>query len=146
MKPPSSTQRSSPCIWPLEQLPGLSTKHQSQLSDLGVNTTGDLLKKMTPMPKRIQYGQKLHLPLQVLNKWMALSDLARIKSVGCEYNGLLLHAGVASVVQLSQMSAHQLHRQVLKLQVSLMQRRDLCPSVDKVAQWIYDAKQLILNF
>jgi predicted flap endonuclease-1-like 5' DNA nuclease len=141
MKSPSSTKPITPCIWPLEKLPGLGAKHQSQLSDLGLNTTGDLLKKMTPMPKRIQYGQKLRLPLQVLNKWIALSDLARIKSIGCQYNGLLLHAGVASVLQLSQMSAHQLHRQVLKLQVSLMQRRDLCPSVDKVVQWIDEAKQ-----
>lgn len=141
MNAPSSVQRITPCIWPLEQLPGLSAKHYSQLSDLGLETTADLLKKMTPMPKRIEYGQKLRLPLQVLNKWIALSDLARLESIGCQYNGLLLHSGVVSVAQLSQMSAHQLHRQVLKLQVSLMQRRDLCPSVDKVAQWIYEAKK-----
>ncbi|MDJ1185744.1 DUF4332 domain-containing protein [Roseofilum casamattae] len=130
------------CTYPLEELPGLSRQHCNLLYRLGLSTTTDLLQQMSPAPERIKYAKQLRLPIHVINKWIALSDLARVKSIGCEYNGLLLHSGIASVAQLSQMSAHHVHRQVLKLQVTLMQRRDLCPSVDRVAQWIKEARQL----
>jgi hypothetical protein len=57
---------------------------------------------------------------------------------------MLLHVGIASVSQLSQMSTHKLHQQILKLQVSTMRRRDLCPTVDLVNKWIQQAQFLSL--
>ncbi|NEO63853.1 MAG: DUF4332 domain-containing protein, partial [Moorea sp. SIO4G2] len=39
---------------------------------------------------------------QYVNKWVALADLARIPSIGCQYCGLVLHAGICSLTQLAQ--------------------------------------------
>lgn len=129
--------------WSIVQLPGLSAQDCAQLSECGINTTVQLLVKANTSDKKLALANQLQKPLHHIQKWVALADLARIPSVGCQYCGLLLHAGIASVNQLAQTSAHKVHQQILKLQVSTMQRRDLCPPVEEVSRWIQQAKTLV---
>ncbi|MDJ0579949.1 DUF4332 domain-containing protein [Crocosphaera sp.] len=126
--------------WPIEQLPGLSKKNQEQLKSLGINNTQDLLKITKTKENKQHLANQLKCQLQLINKWAALADLARVPSVGCDYCGLILHSGIISVNQLSQTSVSFLHRQILKLQVATLQRKDLCPSTDVVKTWINEAK------
>lgn len=130
------------CDWPLDQLPGLSEQDRKQLNTAGITNTGELLKKAETANHRQALANLLHIQIQYVNKWVALADLARLPAVGCNYCGLLLHAGVGSVSQLAQMPTHRLHQQVLRLQVATMQRRDLCPSLDMVQKWIQQAQSL----
>jgi Domain of unknown function (DUF4332) len=134
--------RISSCNWSIEELPGLSEQDILQLQSSDIHSTKQLIKQANTPQARVELASKLHIHLQYVNKWVALADLARIPSVGIQYCGLLLHAGVGSVVQLAQIPTHRLHRQVLRLQVATMQRRDLCPDVDIVQQWIQQAKQV----
>ena len=127
------------CSWSIEQLAGLSKENQLQLLELGIKTTGELLQIANTPTARLELANRLQLHIQYINKWVALADLARIPSVGCQYCGLLLHAGIASVSQLAQTPIHRLHPQILRLQVATMQRKDLCPSVEQVQQWIKQA-------
>ncbi|MDJ0517193.1 MAG: DUF4332 domain-containing protein [Trichodesmium sp. MO_231.B1] len=130
--------------WSIEKLPGLSKQHQILLTEYGITTTRKLLEiTHTPQQKLILASQ-LQIHPQYVKKWVALADLARVPSVGCQYCGLLLHAGIASVAQLAQIPVHRLHQQILKLQVSTMQRRDLCPTVDLVQKWVQQAQFLSL--
>lgn len=129
--------------WPLNQLPGLSPEHCQQLAQLNITTTADLLQQVKSGTGLQRLATDLHLPLRYIKKWAALSDLARVPQVGCRYNGLLLHTGIASVAQLAQCSSGQLHRQVQRLHVATLTRSDLCPSPDEVTLWIQSAKQLI---
>ena len=133
------------CSWSIEQLAGLSKENQLQLLELGIKTTGELLQIAKTPTARLELANRLQLHIQYINKWVALADLARIPSVGCQYCGLLLHAGIASVSQLAQTPIHRLHPQILRLQVATMQRKDLCPSVDQVQLWIQQANNLINN-
>ncbi|MBG1269617.1 DUF4332 domain-containing protein [Nostoc sp. WHI] len=126
--------------WPIEQLPGLSPEEQSQLQNCGITTTVALVKQGKTLEARVTLANKLQIHLQYVNKWMALADLARIPSVGTQYCGLLLHAGIASVAQLAETPTHRLHRQILRLQVATMQRRDMCPGIELVQQWSQQAK------
>jgi Domain of unknown function (DUF4332) len=128
--------------WSIEQLPGLSQEEISQLQNCGITTTKALLQQGNTLQSRLVLANKLQVHIQYVNKWMALGDLARIPSVGCEYCGLLLHSGVASVAQLTQTPIHRLHQQILRLQVATMQRRDLCPSIELVQQWSLQAKMM----
>jgi hypothetical protein len=128
--------------WSIEQLPGLSHQQQSQLLESGITTTGQLLRQASNPTARQQLATRLQIKIQYLNKWVALAELAGIPSVGCQYCGLLLHAGVCSVSQLSQIPPHRLHQQILRLQVAMMQRRDLCPSLALVQQWIQQAQTM----
>ncbi|HEY9852320.1 MAG TPA: DUF4332 domain-containing protein [Leptolyngbyaceae cyanobacterium] len=132
-----------PCDWPIAQLPGLSHQDVSQLQECGITSTKALIEKAKTPAARLALANQLQIHVQHVNKWLALADLARIPSVGCQYCGLLLHAGVGSVTQLVNIPVHRLHQQILKLQVATMQRRDLCPSVDQVSQWIQQARSIL---
>ena len=128
--------------WPIEKLPGLSFEQQALLVEYGMTTTGKLLRNGNSPEQKLALANKLQLNVKYVNKWIALADLARVPSVGCQYCGLLLHSGIASPSQLAQMPVLTLYRQVLKLQVATMQRRDLCPGVEEVQNWIEEAKRL----
>lgn len=127
--------------WPLTELPGMSAQDYQKLYDIEIESTAALLKRTQTLAKQRQLAEKLQLSDRWVRKWMALAELSHLRSVGCQYCGLLLHAGVTSVAQLSTMSPSVLHRHILRLQVSTMQRRDLCPNAGVVAQWIQEAKR-----
>lgn len=124
------------------QLPGLSEADQTQLINCGICTVQQLWQQTRTSAQRQTLANRLQTHPQHVNKWAALADLARIPAVGCQYCGLLLHAGISSPTQLAQTSLPRLHRQVMKLQVAMMQRQDLCPSLEQVAQWIRQAQQI----
>ena len=128
--------------WPIEQLPGLSTEQVTQLKACGINTTEELLQKGGTPQLQQELANRLQISLQYVRKWVALADLARIPSVGCQFCGLLLHSGIASVSQLNQTNIQRLRHQILRLQVATMQRRDLCPSVGLVKQWLEEGRSL----
>ncbi|MBD2438213.1 DUF4332 domain-containing protein [Nostoc sp. FACHB-110] len=131
------------CDWPIAQLPGLSHEEQLQLQSWGIETTQRLFNQGKTPEARLALASKLQLHLQYVNKWVALADLSRIPSVGTQYCGLLLHAGIGSVAQLAQTPTHRLHKQIMRLQVATLQRRDLCPSVELVQQWGQQAKVVL---
>jgi hypothetical protein len=131
-----------PCNWSIDHLPGLSSQEQTKLKEFGITTTRQLLQTTSTPQLRQALANQLQIKTQYVNKWVALADLARIPGIGCQYCGLVLHAGVCSVNQLAQTPIHRLHQQILRLQVALMQRKDLCPHVDQVASWIKQARDL----
>jgi hypothetical protein len=128
--------------WLIEELPGLSQDEIDNLKSKGFTNTLALVKQAKTLQEKLILAQKLQVNVQYVNKWVALADLARIPSVGTEYCGLLLHAGIASVIQLTTTPPHRLHKQILRLQVATLQRRDLCPAVELVQQWVQDAKSI----
>lgn len=129
--------------WDLDQLPGLSAADRARLNQCGIHTTQALLRQGRSLPQRQALATRLQLHIQHVNKWVALADLARIPAVGCQYCGLLLHAGIGSPEQLAQTPISRLHQQILKLQVANLQRRDQCPTLGEIDRWIEQAKQLI---
>ena len=126
--------------WPIANLPGLSKENQSQLEECSITTTGQLIRMTKTQAAKVLLANQLQINIQYVNKWVAMANLARIPSVGCQYCGLLLHAGVASPAQLAQMPVERLHQQVLRLHVATMQRNDLTPSVDRVQKWVQQAR------
>jgi len=128
--------------WPIQDLPGLSPEEQAQLQNCGINTTEELIKRGKTPEERIELAGKLQVNLHSVNKWVVLAGLARVPSVGTQYCGVLLHAGVISIAQLAQTPTHRLHRQVMRLQVSTLHSRDLCPAVELVQQWSHQAQAM----
>lgn len=126
--------------WPIAHLPGLSKENQSQLEECSITTTGQLIRMTKTQAAKALLANQLQINIQYVNKWVAMANLARIPSVGCQYCGLLLHAGVASPAQLAQMPVERLHQQILRLHVATMQRNDLTPSVDRVQKWVQQAR------
>jgi hypothetical protein len=128
--------------WSIDQLPGLSSDNVTRLETQGIRTTFDLLRSGQTQEQRVLLAAALAIHIQHVNKWVALANLARIPSVGCQYCGLLLHAGIASPSQLVQTPIAKLHRHLLRLHVAMMQRKDLCPTVDQIDLWVQQARLL----
>lgn len=128
--------------WRLQDLPGLSDEQQEQLFKCGIHTTLQLYCQTNTPAKRDELARQLHIHPQYVNKWAAMADLARVPAIGCQYCGLLLHAGIASPEQLALMPLHRVHKQILKFQVANLQRPDLCPSLKEVQDWIEQSRQL----
>jgi len=131
--------------WSIDLLPGLMLPEQEALKAQGIENTQELLNLTKTPELKIDLANKLKLNQQHLDKWIALADLGRIPSVGSQYCGLVLHGGVISVAQLAQTPFHRLHRQVARLQVATLRRKDLTPSVGLVKQWVEEAKTLSRN-
>ena len=147
MSPQPNAQKNliKSCNWSVEQLPGLSQEEKFQLQSCGITTTKALVQQGLTPASRLALANKLQVHLQYINKWVALADLARIESVGTQYCGLLLHAGVISVAQLATIPTYKLHQQVLRLVVATVQNKDLCPKVEQVQQWSQQAKMLVVS-
>ncbi|MFQ4135221.1 DUF4332 domain-containing protein [Nodosilinea sp. PGN35] len=128
--------------YPLEQLPGLSQAHAQGLARLGITSTAHLRRYGATVDHRQTLAKKMQVPLRYVTKWVILADLARVPAVGCQFNGLLLHAGIMSVAQLASCSSQQLFTQLRRLHVATLQRNDLCPTADQVNLWINQAKAL----
>ena len=129
-----------PCYWSIDKLPGIPDKEQKLLRNLGIATTKDLLNKTTTPQAQQTLASLLKLNIKYVSKWVALADLARLPSIGCQHCGLLLHAGIISVKQLAQTPINRLHSQIMRVHIATMQRKDLCPSVAVVKQWLEEAK------
>lgn len=133
----------APLNWPLDRLPGLSAGDRTALASLGYTTTAHLLAQASGRAGQQAIATQLNLHEHHVRKWAALADLARVPGVGCQFCGLLLHAGIISVAELAQAQAPRLHRQILRLQVSELRRRDLAPGASQIAAWIAQARQLL---
>jgi Domain of unknown function (DUF4332) len=131
-----------PQSWDIGQIPGLSLQDREGLMQCGIQTTLQLFEQAGTIAQKQSLATQLQVHIQHVNRWFALADLARIPDVGCQYCGLLLHAGISSPDQLAKTSLPRLHRQVLKLQVAMLQRQDLCPTLGDVNRWIQQARQL----
>jgi hypothetical protein len=128
--------------WAIDLLPGLSDENRSHLQAQGIQTTRQLFQQTRTPRQRQQLATRLQIHIQHVNKWAALADLSRIPAIGCQFCGLLLHAGISSVSQLAEIPLPRLHRQVMRLQVANLHRQDLCPSVGQLADWIEQATQV----
>lgn len=128
--------------YPLDQLPGLSSTHAQGMTQLGLTSTEHLRRYGATAAHRQTLAKKMQVPLRYVTKWVILAELARVPAVGCQSSGLLLHAGIISVVQLADSTAQGLYTRLRRLHVATLQRNDLCPTPDQVSLWIQQAKAL----
>jgi Domain of unknown function (DUF4332) len=128
------------CNWLIIDLPGLDPHLGQDLTEAGLTETRQLVELSST--EQITLATSLGHHPRHIQKVVAMANLAQLSSVGCDYCGLLLHAGITSVAQLALTPAHQLHRSVLRLHVAVLQRNDLTPTVDRVQRWVTQAKRL----
>jgi hypothetical protein len=129
------------CNWLIMDLPGLDPNLGRDLDEVGLTETRQLVELSSD--QQIALATSLGHHPRHIQKVVAMASLAQLSSVGCDYCGLLLHAGIASVAQLALTPVSQLHRSVLRLHVAVLQRNDLTPTVDRVQRWVLQAQRLV---
>jgi predicted flap endonuclease-1-like 5' DNA nuclease len=128
--------------WELEQLPELSVEDCLKLDDNSIKTTLDLLNYGCNLTQRQTLAARLQVPVTQINKWVILADLSRIPSIGLTYCEFLLQIGICSSSQLAQMRLDDLEKLVKIFQIRIFQRRELCPTVSRMSEWISQAQYL----
>lgn len=146
MKSSITSQSLSSLNFPIDQLPGLSAEDCKKLIDCGITSTRTLLQKAgRNRSQKEALAIALGVRLQLLTKWLAFADLARIPAVGCQHCGLIVHSGIISLEQLAQTPLDKLHKNIMRLQVQNLQRADLCPNLGEMSIWIKQAQQLAVE-
>ncbi|MGB3495648.1 MAG: DUF4332 domain-containing protein [Elainellaceae cyanobacterium] len=128
--------------WLIANLPGMSDGDRKCLNDCKIETTQQLLTRTHTAEKQQELATQLKMHPQYLKKWIALANLSRIPTVGCEHCGVLLHAGIISPDHLARTPLPRLHQQIVKLHVAQLRNKDQCPSLSDVRGWQHQARQL----
>lgn len=128
--------------WSIDRLPGLQQSEIELLQKHNLTDTKQLLERANCPKTKEDLAVELKLNLKYIMKWTALSDLARVPSVGCQYCGLILHSGIVSVARLARTPFPRLHLQITRLQVATLRRRGNLPSIAVVKQWVEEARSL----
>ena len=144
MKSSTTSQPLSSMNFSIDQLLGLSAEDCQKLRSYGITTTHTLIQKAgRSRSQKEALANAIGVRFQLLTKWLAFADLARIPAVGCQHCGAIVHSGIVSLEQLSQTPLDKLHKQILRLQVQNFQRADLCPDLGEMSVWIKQAQQLM---
>ncbi|TET48986.1 MAG: DUF4332 domain-containing protein [Actinomycetota bacterium] len=125
----------------LEKIEGIGPVYVQKLAQIGIRTTGMLLKKGATPKGRKEIEEASGLGNKLILEWVNLADLFRIKGIGEEYSDLLEEAGVDTVVELAQRKAENLHGKIIEVNTAKkLVRRP--PSAGMVADWVKQAKKL----
>lgn len=127
--------------YPIEKIEGIGPVFGAKLKEVGIDTTGELLKAATTPAGRESLAEKTGLSTKQILEWANRADLMRIKGVGEEYGDLLEFAGVDTVKELQHRVAANLHKKLVEVNEAKNLVRRL-PSEADVADWIEQAKSL----
>lgn len=128
--------------WLVADLPGMSESDRQCLNACKIQTTQQLLNRTRTSENQHELAAQLKIHPQYLKKWVALADLSRIPTVGCQHCGLLLHAGIISPAHLVRTPLPRLHQQLVKLHVAELRNKEQCPSLSDVRSWQHQARYL----
>jgi hypothetical protein len=121
-------------IWPI----GL--EHISKLKEKGINTTVDLLEKSKKKSERVKLARELNVDGKLVDQWVFIADVMRIKGIGMEYYILLADFGIKSVDDLTKSKPDILYKQLIK-HIEKTNWGGKPPTEELVTEWIKNAKE-----
>lgn len=125
----------------LIDIEGIGEVYANKLAEVGLTTTGQLLKAGATPKGRADLVESTGIAKERILDWVNRADLFRIKGVGEEYSDLLELAGVDTVPELAQRNADNLHAKLAEVNAEKKAVRVL-PSLNKVKDWVAQAKEL----
>lgn len=126
----------------LEEIPQVIPPGDAQkLKAAGVGTTFQLLERGADPKARRALAHATHIPPKMLDGWVQMADVMRVKGVGPDVTHLLAACGVHTVAQLKTQDAQKLYDQVMKVN-SKQHLSENPPSVEHLQAWIAQAQTL----
>lgn len=125
----------------IEEVEGIGPIYAAKLREIGLKTTGALLKAGASPKGRKDIAEKTDVSPALILEWVNHVDLFRIKGVGEEYSDLLEEAGVDTVMELAQRNPSNLYQTMVATNDEKELVRQL-PSEKQVREWVQQAKQL----
>ena len=125
----------------INQIEGIGGIYAEKLSQVGINTTEELLSKCAKPAGRTALAEATGISPKLILKWANHADLFRIKGVAGQFAELLEASGVDTVKEFR-------HRVAANLQPKMVEVnnvKNLCnrvPSVSELEKMIDQAKEL----
>jgi predicted flap endonuclease-1-like 5' DNA nuclease len=120
---------------------GIGPVYTQKLVDVGITTTGALLKQGATPTGRKTLSEKTGISSDLILEWVNHVDLYRIKGVASEYSDLLEEAGVDTVPELAQRNPTNLYEKLVEVNQDKALVRRL-PVLSQVQDWVDQAKTL----
>ena len=120
---------------------GIGPAYQEKLAIAGIKTTEALLNEGATKKGRATIAATSGIDEGKILDWVNMADLFRIKGIASQFAELLKAAGVDTVKELRNRNAENLHARLNEVNLEKNLTR-VVPSLDKVADFIEQAKQL----
>lgn len=125
----------------INEIEGIGPAYAQKLSEVGIDTTSELLKLCCHKQGRQETAEKTGLSEAQLLKWANLADLMRVSGVGAEYSELLEAAGVDTIKELRTRNAENLASKMAEINSHKKLTRSV-PSAKVVAKWVSGAADI----
>jgi predicted flap endonuclease-1-like 5' DNA nuclease len=126
----------------VEDIPqSIPAAEAQKLKAAGVPTTFALLEKGGSLSARKTLAKQTKIGEKVLEGWVEMADLLRIKGIGPDVARLLQAAGTHTVSQLKNADASKLNDEISKVN-SKQHLSENPPSVEHLQAWIQQAQAL----
>ena len=125
----------------IEQIEGIGPHYAERLGAAGVHTSADLLAKGATPEGRRQLELATGLSSAQILTWTNQADLMRVSGIGTQFGQLLESAGVDTVKELGQRSPENLVAVMARINEEKHLTR-VVPSLETVAKWVDDAKEI----
>ena len=112
-----------------------------KLKGQGIGTTFQLLEKAGEPKARKELAKAAKIPEKMLECWVQMADVMRVKGVGPDVTRLLAACGVHTVAQLKTQDATKLNDEIMKVN-SKSHLSENPPSVEHLQAWIAQAQTL----
>ena len=126
----------------LEEIPqAIPAADAQRLKGQGIGTTFQLLEKAGEPKARKELARAAKIPEKLLDGWVQMADVMRVKGVGPDVTRLLAACGVHTVAQLKTQDATKLNDEIMKVN-SKSHLSENPPSVEHLQAWIAQAQNL----
>lgn len=125
----------------LEYIEGIGPVYAKKLSDIGIHSPLDLLRRGALPQGRKDISKKTEISGLLILEWINHIDLFRIRGVGSEYADLLEESGVDTVMELAHRNPQNLYEKMQSVNAVKNLVRKL-PAQNQVVEWIAQAKEL----
>jgi predicted flap endonuclease-1-like 5' DNA nuclease len=126
----------------LEEIPeAIPAADAQRLKGQGIGTTFQLLEKAGDVKARRALAKAAKVPEKLLEGWVQMADVMRVKGVGPDVTRLLAACGVRTVAQLKTQDATKLNDEIMKVN-SKQHLSENPPSVEHLQAWIAQAQTL----
>lgn len=125
----------------IEQIEGIGPHFAERLGQVGIMTTGKLLKVGATPEGRLQLETATGISAAQILAWTNRADLMRVSGIGSEFSELLESCGVESVKVLAMRDPENLVHLMSRVNDEKKLTR-VVPALKTVTKWIERAKHL----
>lgn len=125
----------------IEEIEGIGKGFGQRLRNIGIATTGDLLKQCPTKGDSAAIAKKISLDPDSVHRWVCAADLMRVAGLDKDYAELLVWTDVKTVQQLGNENPAGLAARATAVNAKENRAREV-PDTDVFANWVSSAKRL----